>query len=375
MTKKKNPLLLEQEATVHKYLKDHAKELLAGHNSKRAASEVKTLAKNQLFLNELEVLLKKYPFPKNNSFKSKKDVKTKRVLNLMLSDLHYGSDLIPEETGHKYGPVEEARRTAMVVKTAAEWKRQYRSETTLNVHLLGDIIQGKLHDVESAAPLTAQFHRAVWNLRQAIAYLATEFKHVHVRCVPGNHGRRKDRHPDRAVNQKWDSIENMIYAALKFSLADLPNVKIEIPLRPFYLYDSFGQKGFMTHGDTVLNVGYPNKAIQVQSVRRQINEINNIEHAHLYGVGHVHVASTTRLPNNIVLITNGCLIPSDDYAQSIGIMETACTQQIWESVPGIILGHRMDILIDSQTDKNAELDKIIKPFPGMFEFGLADGVK
>lgn len=363
---KKDPSL---DNNVQTYLSQLASEFRSNSDIKRNKAVTNTLVRNKLFSDGLEELFQKHPFPKAIPYAGKKDKKTERILNLMLSDLHYGSDLTYAETGYQFGTVEESRRTAAVIREAADWKRQYRAETVLYVHLLGDLIQGKLHDVQANATLTEQFYRAVWILSQALRFLASEFKEVHVFCTPGNHGRSKDRHPLRAVNQKWDSVENQVYGSLKIALASTPNIKVEIPLTPYYIYKAFDMKGFMTHGDNVINVGFPNKSINVENVRRQINEINNKEKANLFGVGHVHVASTTRLPNNVVLLTNGCLIPSDEYAQSIGIMQTACCQQIWESVPGIILGHKMDILVDEQTDKERELDKIIQPFPGVVDFG------
>jgi hypothetical protein len=337
----------------------------------RAANRVKVSNTNELFLKKLQALLEASPIPAPTPYKGPVKKYTERILNVMLSDLHYGSDLLASESGSNYGITEETRRTAAVVATVADWKRQYRSETVLNVHLLGDIIEGKLHDRESAAPLTEQFHRALLILTQGLRFLASEFHTVVVRAVPGNHGRRKDRHEGRAVNQKWDSIENMLYGALKVALANVPNLKFEIPLTPYYRYQAFNRYGWMTHGDTCLNVGNPGKSISVESVRRQINEINasEKEHSDLFGAGHVHVASSTRLPSGPVLVTNGCLIPSGEYGQSIGIWQTVCSQQIWESVPDIIYGHRMEILVGKNEDQNSSLDKIIKPFKGMEDFG------
>jgi len=364
----------EENRQIKEILEERADEQIQMHDVKRGRTAANVLVRNQIFLGSLDALMEKHPLPPAIPYKGKKNVKTARILNLMLSDLHYGSDLIAPETGYQYGVTEEARRTAAVVKTAADWKPQYRDETVLYVHLIGDVIQGKLHDKEANAPLAEQFQRALWNLEQAIRFLSSQFKEVKVFTSPGNHGRRGDRHPDRAINQKWDSIENMIYAALKMALKDTPNVSVDIPLKPYYIYEAFDQRGFMTHGDTVLNVGFPNKSINVEHVRKQINEINTLEKAQLFGVGHVHVASSTRLPNNVVLLTNGCLVPSDEYAQAIGIMQTACCQQIWESVPGIIIGHRMEILVDEKTDRDASLDNIVKPFPGPAEFGkVANG--
>lgn len=361
--KRSKPVVQQDQMTLR------VQEHIEAYQTKREKVANKIEVRNETFMTQLGAFHLANPIPRALPYKGKKNKKTSRILNLMLSDLHYGANLVEAETGNRYGALEEARRTAAVVAQTADHKRQYRDDTILYVHLLGDIIQGKLHDPESAAPLTEQFARASWYLRQALRFLASEFKEVVVRCTPGNHGRRKDRHPDRAVNQKWDSIEGMLYVDLKMSLATIPNIRVEIPMKPYYIYEAFDRKGFMTHGDTVISVGYPGKAIPVESIRRQINEMNNKEHCHLYGAGHVHTSSKVRLPNGVVVVTNGCMIPSDDYAQSIGIMETSCSQQLWESVPGYIFGDSRDILVDSTTDEDKSLDRIIKVFPGMPEFG------
>lgn len=365
-------------AEFERLLQARVQEFTANHKTKGTGTRLTAMVRNQQLTEALKDLFEKHPWPKQQVFVPNPKTKkrgSERILNLMLSDLHYGSDISASETGTKYGPVEEARRTAAIVAEVAKWKRQYRNDTTLYIHLLGDIIEGKLHDPESAAPLTEQVHRAWWILGQAFRYLAGQFKAVKIFCTPGNHGRRMDRHPNRAVNQKWDSIETMIYGGLKFALSDCKNVQFVIPLTPYYKYKAFDKTGFMTHGDTVLNVGYPNRAINVEGIRRQINEINAKDHCDLFGAGHVHVASTVRLPNGPMLITNGCLVPSGEYGQSIGIMETGCCQMVWESVPGIICGHRMEIIVNEKNDADEKLDKIITPYPGMEEFGKPSRVR
>src|SRR5262249_13776289 len=152
---------------------------------------------------------------------------------------------------------------------------------------------------------------------------------------PGNHGRNTARHRERATNEKWDSIETLIYYAVKQAVASLPNGEVRIGRRPYYEVQAFDRRGFFTHGDTVLNPGYPGKTINVASVRKQINEINGKLPAHerfsLFAVGHVHVGSIVRLPNRTTFISNGCLIPPDAYALSIGIFDTQCGQWLWES--------------------------------------------
>ncbi|SRR5229473_2186505 len=372
MTKKADETRF-QEAQVLAYLKDKAQDIL-GVNQRFVNKKV-TLqaAQNNLFQSQIEDKLEKIFKDKIAvpQYKAKdRRTPTERILNGIWSDLHFGSDLDPREVPTKYGIVEESRRMAFIVQTLAEWKLQYRDETQLFIHLIGDIIQNHLYDPRDGAPLAEQFSRAVHILTQAVVYLCGRFKKVTVFCTPGNHGRNTARHKDRAVNQKWDSLENMIYFSIKTALmtAKIPNVEVIIPLMPFYTWDAFGMSGFGTHGDTVVTPGYPNKSIDTEKVRRQVNEINGKlapdKRHRLFICGHVHVDSETKLPNGVIFMTNSCLLPPDAYAVSIGITHNACSQKIWESVPGHIVGHKLTVDVDEHTDKDKSLDKIIKPFFG-----------
>lgn len=299
-------------------------------------------------------------------YQSKSKSDAPRVVNVMLSDLHFHSLLNPAEVPLQYGPLEEARRLAAVMVQAAEYKKQYRSDTELNVHLLGDIIQGQLHDARDGATLAEQACASIFLLTQAIAFLRSEYKKVTVRCTTGNHGRNGMRHHERAVNQKFDSIETIVYYGIKNGLAHLPNVTVEIPRTPYYTYSAFNRSAFMTHGDTVLSPGYPGKSIDVSNIRKQINEINaKLTHDDkytLFAVGHVHIGSITHLPNGAIFMSNGALIPTDAYGISMGNFDTACGQWIWESVEDYIVGDHRFAVVNEHTDKDVSLDKIIKPF-------------
>jgi hypothetical protein len=308
-------------------------------------------------------------FQKNG--KAKKAGTTKRIINGLMSDLHFGADLNNDELPLSYTKIEEARRFASICKGLAQYKPKYREETKLYVHLAGDIIQGQLHDPRTGATLTEQVARAIHIISSGLVFLAGQFpRGVEVFCTPGNHGRNITRHKDRAVDQKWDSFENIIYYAVKKALKYIPNVKVNIPKTGHYTYDCFNEKGFVTHGDTILEIGYPGTKLDISSMRKQINEINSSEITRgnkgykLFAVGHVHVGSITHLPNGAILMSNGCLIPPDYYAVSRGNFHTACGQWIWESVTDHIVGDHRFLIVDEKTDKDSSLDSIIVPFNG-----------
>lgn len=301
-------------------------------------------------------------------YKPTKKRKINRKVNLVLSDLHFGSDIDRAETGNSnYGRVEESRKFSKIIKETIEYKEQHRDETELNVLLLGDLIQGNLgHDPRDGAPLTEQICRAIYLLSRGIALLSNAYPKVTVYVNSGNHGRNIARHPNRAAQGKWDSYETIIGYALKEIGSNLKNVEFVIPKTPFVTYEVFGQKVFATHGDTVLTPGYPGKAVKTGLLENQINKINaSLKDSDEYSVfvlGHVHVGSIVHLSNGATLLTNGALVPTDEYAVSIGLLESSAGQYIFESVEGYAVGDCRFIKVGPLEDNDKSLDKIIKPF-------------
>jgi predicted phosphodiesterase len=292
---------------------------------------------------------------------------TTRVLNLVLSDLHFGSDLRAEETGFlDYGRVQEARRLAQVILQAIEYKAEHRAETELRLILGGDIIHGGLHDPRDGAEMAEQICRAIHLLSQAVAQLSAHFKRIRVHCVTGNHGRMLSRHPGRATVGKHDSNETIIYSSVRMCCANLKNVEWSIPKRPYDVYSDFGKKVFVTHGDTVLRPGNPGKNVQTGSLEAQINRFNATlrdkdEYA-VFVMGHVHVPLITQLSNGAWVITNGPLIPADNFCVSIGLPETVSAQTMFESVKGYPVGDNRFISLDAAVDNDKSLDRIIHPW-------------
>ena len=363
----------QHEATIAEGL--HAIAELEGQRSSEGFNRSASLlvARDRLFLDRVEEITSKVfkgkIEPSGYALKRPRG-DFDRQLSLILSDLHFQSLLNGREHPIPFGAVEEARRLAQVILQTVEYKPQYRKNTLLNLHLLGDIIQGQLHDMRDGAPLAEQCAAAIWLLSQAISYLAQYFPEIRIRCATGNHGRFLHRHQQRAIHQKWDSAETVIYFALKQASAHLPNVKFEIVYTPYYAYQCFDKKAFATHGDTVLNPGNPGSNIQTGSLEQQIDRINAAlpdkdEYA-LFFVGHVHIGNVTWLPNGARLITNGCLIPPDDFSiGGLGRFESTCGQMLWESVKGHIVGDVRFITVDRTIDKDRSLDKIIHPFTGL----------
>jgi hypothetical protein len=240
-------------------------------------------------------------------------------VNLILSDLHIGSDLDPREVPLKFGIEEEARRLASIALKVADYKTDHRDETELNVFLLGDIIEGKLHDILAAAPRAEQVARGIYLLTQVIGFLASQFKKVNVYCSGGNHDRDNKRHPDRATSGKWDGDGTVVYYSVKMALAGNDRVTVHIPRTPYVEVQAFDKWLFGTHGDTLLNVGYPGGNINTKKANAETNKINAARaKGHEYSAffeGHVHAGATLNLESHdAVMLWNGCLVPPSPFS-------------------------------------------------------------
>ncbi len=357
-----------REAEVAAFVKERQLELAdkASFKDNRLATEY--LAKQEFVLERFEQIASRISARAHvPNYRGKKAKFTERIVNAQWSDLHFGANLDPRLTPFAYGVDEERRRFAAVCAQMADYKRQYRAETTLHVHLIGDIFQGKLHDPQAHAVITEQVDRASHHLVHGLDFLSTEYAQIIVDTSVGNHGRDVIRHPERAVNDKYDSTEFRLYRLLHWTFRNHPRIHIRTPIRAFYIYEQFGMKGLMTHGDTIFNPGYPGRAIHVEALQNQINRYlvaggETAQGVQLFGFGHVHVPMSMRLPGGQVLVTNGALIPSDEYALSIGIHNTPCSQNLWESVPGYLFGDHRWMDVNQKHDQDKSLDKIIPPW-------------
>jgi hypothetical protein len=362
---------LEGEAAVMGFLRERAEAERQTYDQLKNRRASTAMARDGVFLEELRSLLSgiygKLKIPATGYALKKQLTKKpkKRIANLAISDTHFHSLLDPREVPLAYGPTEEARRFGKIVTDVCEFKPQYRNDTELYVHVFGDIIEGDLHDPREAATQTMQFGAATYYLIQAARAFSNCFPRVVFRCVPGNHGRNKRRHHDRAVSQKWDSFENMIYLAFKYAVAGLPNVEVEIPYTPYYTYKAFDKTGFVTHGDTILDVGFPSDTINIKKIRNQVNEWNaRDEHHDLFIVGHVHCGCVVPLPAGPFFMANSCLVPTSSYAISRGHPHLNCGQWVWESVAGHIVGDARFLQVNETHDKDRAYEAVIQPFLG-----------
>ena len=357
----------------------HGSKLVSAHRNKVEQWYGKERYMADEILKTIEEALKVNPIKMHPPVKKKtKQVNKKKTRTILahLSDTHYGANVNKNEVGgsNGYNWTIAARRTALFVDHIANYKPHYRQETDLILCINGDIIAGMIHDQEWFADLlTIQFTGALDILSQAVSYLANNFKSVTVECNTGNHGRAMHKSStQRATTHKWDSYESMIFLALKKLVeATHKNVKVNVPTTPYNIIQAHGHHFFMTHGDTVIDVGNPGAAMNMRSINTQIAKLNASE---LGGsakfsaliVGHVHTPTIQLTESGCMLIINGCLSGTDPFAQSIGIFESHPTQQLFEITDKHAVGDLRLIQVKS-ADEMTELDQIVKPFKGSLE--------
>lgn len=327
------------------------------------------VARDELFLQRFDELAKKRFAGKiaaSGYARKRPRGQGKRILNVLLSDLHFGTRHDGRELPQSYGAAETARRLAKVIAEAAEYKPQYREHTSLKVRLSGDILQGALgHGPTWDTALAAQFDEALWLLTQALAFLAKHFPSVEVYIQNGNHDRDISVHPKRATSQKWNGWTWCLGRALHYACSGLSNVEIFTPRTPYCAIQLFDAWEFATHGDTVFSIGNPGQKLDVAAIENKAHKINSTgvygHRFQVFSVGHVHVSASLELSGDAALIVNSALVPMDGYSESLGYV-TACSQWLWESVPGYPVGDQRRIKVGPGEDGDASLDKIIRPY-------------
>lgn len=299
----------------------------------------------------------------------KKASELERHQHLIISDTHFGSNLDPDTGIKAYGAAHESRSMARIVSGVLDFKTGYRKNTKLFLNIMGDIIQGKIHDPLSSDRISMQVCRAIYVLGKSISILASEFPEIEINVCTGNHDRDPNVHADRATTDKYDSYATIIYYSLKQQLSNLPNIKFNITKAPYFTYTSFNEHYWGTHGDNQIKVPNPSGAINISSLENEINKINARKNSPKYSVfmvGHIHTAMKISLKNGSTLITNPPLIPTDQYALSLNIDPDSPTgQQLFESVEGYPCGDLRTLWVTDDDRQNQSLDRIIPPFSGL----------
>jgi hypothetical protein len=287
-----------------------------------------------------------------------------------LSDIHFGNNIDPLEIeSNQYNWTVSARRLACVVDALATYKLDHRNECGgLILNMAGDLAQGIIHaEDDNQDLLTWQFAGAVRYFVAAIDYLLGYYDHILVPVTPDNHMRilSHTKGKDKARSQKYDSFNTMMFEAIQQAFRRDPRVEFLIPRTPYTTFKVFERTFLSTHGDTAINLGSPDKAVDIRSIAYQVDRMNaglpEAERIQCVFAGHVHTGLYLGLQNDVDLFINPSLSGIDPFAQSIGHMRSRTGQWMVESTREFRVGD-MRLVWADEADDNEDYDQIIRPF-------------
>lgn len=305
---------------------------------------------------------------------------SKRSICTIWSDQHFGTNFTADHTKglNAYNWEIAAHRLALLCEQIASFKIERRSQhEELVIFLLGDNIAGVIHDQEGGhIDISAeQVHGTSGYYIQAIRYLLNFFPKIRIECQTGNHGRVMHKaSKDRAMIDKFDSFETMIFSNIMYHFLGDDRVSVNIPKAPYSDITVQGHRIYATHGDTVFNVGNPGKSIPLTSIEKQINSINanlpmNEPRYELVLTGHVHHYMENHV-GNVQVIVNGCMVGTDPFAQGVGINDNNPTQVVWETTSNFAQGDLRQVHCKRADTASAETKKrfetIITPYSTSF---------
>ena len=234
----------------------------------------------------------------------------------------------------------------------------------------GDLIGGVIPNQEGPDYdlITHQVNGALSYFIQAFEYVKNFFPKIRIICTTGNHARMMHKQSkDRALSQKYDSYENIIFYALSKYFSKDPKVEIIVPKTPFAEFRAQKHRIFLEHGDSVLSIGNPGKSINTERIEVQVHRVNEEERNKkrkpfkLFVFGHVHQPAHFQTNSGIQIIINGSMLGNDSYAQGIGCMSNNPVQIMWETNSKFVVGDSRWLFVEG-ADKEKKFERIIKPY-------------
>lgn len=296
-----------------------------------------------------------------------------RSVVVALTDLHFGTNVDKAELGGKneFNWNIGARRFGFIMEQLQTYKMELRHLHEEVVLLLGgDLIGGIIHNQEGPDYdlITFQVNGALSYFIQAFEHLKAFYPKVRVVCQPGNHGRMMHKQSkDRALSQKYDSFENIIFYAMSQYFKNDPKVEIIVPKTPYAEVTVQGHRIYMTHGDGVFVTGNPGKSINTDNINKQVQRVNETEYKEkrkpfeVFVFGHVHQAAHFQVSSGAHIIINGSMIGTDSFAQGVGITSNNPVQVLWEMNSKFPVGDSRWLFV-AAGDNEKRLESIIKPY-------------
>lgn len=178
---------------------------------------------------------------------------------VLLSDIHGGTLILPEEVGGlgEFNMQVFRKRLNTYqnnICTTIDLHRKAAKIKKLVIKILGDTVEGEVifdgqaYRIELV--VTDQlFEVASYLIAWILGILATGLvEEIHIICIYGNHGRTTHKKGASKGHSNWDYV---LYKHMQAVLANEPRIKWFIPKAWFALVDIMGWKIYCSHGDEV----------------------------------------------------------------------------------------------------------------------------
>lgn len=270
--------------------------------------------------------------------KPRKGEKHLAIPSLLLTDLHWGEYVRPEEVGgvNAYTPTIAEARVRRATEGAVKICRDYLSGLEyegVNLMLGGDLVSGDIHDElrETNAETTTQSIVGVLEpLVAGTRMLADHFGKVHVAAVVGNHGRttRKPRAKRKAV----DNFDWLCYQLVARELRGDSRITMQIADASDLHFNVYGVRYCLTHGDQFKGGAGISGALSPLMLgvhRKRRRDAQAGQPWDVLVMGHFHTSYFLQ-----DLIVGGSVIGYNEYAANLNLPLEQPQSALWLNTPG-----------------------------------------
>lgn len=245
------------------------------------------------------------------------------VVGLLLSDVHAGEVIDPEETLgiNAFNPDICRARLRRYFDAATTIGARWASDTVCEgayLALGGDLTSGLLHEelkMSNALTTHEQVALAVEEIAAGIKHLIKAFGRVHVASVPGNHGRTTIKPTAKLYSRL--SYDTLAAAMVQERFANDGRVSFQIGRPKDQVTPIFARSVFLTHGDnlgTKGGMGFAGPLLPIvrgtKKVMAQQASVGRQPDLILHG--HYHVSAN---PGNV--LSNGSIPGYSEYASDL----------------------------------------------------------
>lgn len=234
----------------------------------------------------------------------------KEELCLMVSDMHYGGVTDTKWVGGlaKFNKeVFEKRFEDFISKTISLIieRRLVKDITSLNIFLLGDLVDGEAIFQGHAHEVDVSVVDQVLHTAQSIAFMVTTLSRyvpsIHISCVVGNHGRVSK---DAPVGDNW---EVLLYKMVEAFLGKNDCVSIDAGRSFWKTVDVLGKTVLLIHGDQVNSINCTSVEKFVGRYRAMLDD-----KLHAVCLGHHHTFRVMEV-NGVEVMVNPAFVSSSNY--------------------------------------------------------------